>query len=407
MDKRFEQLLDECLSQLNSGQADLETILAQHPEHAERLRPLLRVALAVRQTPQPTSSRAAKAAGRQRLLVAAARKRQQREAAHRGVRRYLGELAGFLSRISQPSRSLQRVVVYAMAVMVVLVVTGAGVTQAAARSLPDSPLYPVKLASERVQLALAPSPAERARLHITFGQRRLQEVQMLAQAGRPMNTALVEMVRQNKRAFGAIARVPIEQRAPLLEQLAELAKIERKTLSEVKEALPLPDQRAISEAIALSAEDQARAEAARLHPEFVPLIPTHVPLTSAPFAPTNTPVILTATATAIRPTATPVEVVAPPPDKPEERRPTPAPTDTRPPAPRLTPTTEVIVGEQEAEQPTATPTLTNTPMPLPPTTVREELSPTPRPSDTPVPIASPTPVVVEPTMPPPPTLPAP
>jgi len=405
MEQRLEQLLDECLSQLNTGQADLETILAEHPEHAERLRPLLRVALAVRQTPQPTPSRAAKAAGRQRLLVAAARKRQQREAARRGVRRYLDGLAGFLNWISQPNQPLRRAVVYAMAVMLVLVVMGAGVTQVAARSLPDTPLYPVKLASERIQLALAPSPAERARLHSVFGQRRLQEAQMLAQAGRPVNAVLAEMVKQNKQAFGAIAQVPTEQRVPLLEELAQLTKTERQTLSELKEALPLPDKVAISEAIALSAEDQARAEAARLHPEFVPLIPTHVPPTLTPFVPTVTPVL--PTATAIQPTATPVEVVVPPPDKPEEPRPTLVPTKEVLLAPTATPTTEVIVGEQEVEQPTVTPTLTNTVAPLPPTPVPEEPSPTPQPTETPIPTASPTPVVVEPTMPPPPTLPAP
>lgn len=409
MKQPFEQLLEECLSQLNSGTADLETILARHPEHAARLRPLLRVAHAVRETPQPTPSRAAKAAGRQRLLVAAARKRQQREAARKGVRRYLDEVITFLNWVSRSGQPLRRAAVWAMAVLLVVVVTSVGVTQVAARSLPDTPLYPIKLASERIQLALAPSPAERARLHMAFGERRLKEAQMLAQAGRPLNTALAEMVKQNKQTFGAIAQVPTEERVPLLEDLALLTRAERKTLNEVKQALPLPDQLAVAEAIAISAEDQARAEEAQRNPALVQFIPTSLPPTLTPFVPMATPTLL--------PTATPVQVVVPPPEKPGR---TPAPTATKAPTKTAVPTataTEkpaIVIVEQP---PLLTPTPTNTPVMPTATPVKPppEASPTPvSPTATPIvpmeePTTAPVPTLpwVEPTSAPPPTLPPP
>lgn len=407
MERRFEQVLDECLSQLNSlssrtdegGTVDLETILARYPEHADRLRPLLRVSIAVQATPHPTPSPAAKAVGRQRLLVAAARKRQQREAARRGVRRYLDEIGNFLNWVSQPSRPLQRAVVVVMAVLVVVAMTTAGVTQVAARSLPDTPLYPIKLASEQVQLALASSPAERARLHITFGERRLREAQILAQAGRPLNTALAEMVKQNKQAFGAIAQVPAEERAPLLEHLALLARTERQALNEVKQDLPLSDQLAVAEAIALSAEDQARAEEAQRNPLVVPLIPTDLPATLTPFVATATATLLpTATVT---PIATQVEVVVPPPEQPE-RPPRPtltlAPTETA--VPTNTATPGPVMGEQPLE---LTPTVAPTDTPKQPEPTQEPEEPEP----TVVPTATETPPFIEATSAPPATLPPP
>lgn len=405
MKQRFEQLLDECLSQLNSGVADLETILARYPEDADRLRPLLRVARAVRETPQPVPSPAAKAVGRQRLLVAAARKRQQREAARRGMRRYLDELAAFLNWVGQSSQPMRRAAVWAVAVLMMMVVTGMGVTQAAARSLPDTPLYPIKLASERIQLALASSPAERARLHITFGERRLKEAQALAQSGRPLNTALAEMVQQNKKVFGALTQVPEEERGPLLEDLIALTRSERQALSQIKASLPISDQAAIAEALALSAEDQARAEEARRNPKLVELIPTSLPPTLTPFVPRATATLLpTATLT-----AAPVEVVPTVelPEKPLKPTATAMPTKTPVPGPTAT---KLPIGEQPSA---ITPTVANTNTPVVPTPTPVEQKPatatppiieTPNTPPPPPPTMGPTntPAFAEPTGPPPP-----
>jgi len=404
MKRPFEQLLDECLSQLNSGVTDLETILARYPEEADRLRPLLRVARAVRETPQPVPSPAAKAVGRQRLLVAAARKRQQREAARRGMRRYLDELAAFLNWVGQSSQPVRRAAVLVVAVLMMMVVTGVGVTQVAARSLPDTPLYPIKLASERIQLALASSPAERARLHITFGERRLQEAQALARSGRPLNTALAEMVQQNKKVFGALTQVPEEERGPLLESLIALTQAERRALSQIKSSLSTSDQAAIAEALALSAEDQARAEEARRNPKLVELIPTSLPPTLTPFVPTATATLLpTATLT-----AAPVEVVPTVelPEKPPKLTATAMPTKT--PAPGLT-ATRLPIGEQPSA---VTPTVANTNTPVVPTPTPGEQKPpsvTPPIVETPNTPPSPptvgptnTPAIAEPTGPPPP-----
>ncbi|TAK03547.1 hypothetical protein EPO34_00070 [Patescibacteria group bacterium] len=52
-------------------------------------------------------------------------------------------------------------------------------------SLPGDVLYPVKLATERMQLTLASSGVRRARLHADFASRRLQEVGELSVSSRP------------------------------------------------------------------------------------------------------------------------------------------------------------------------------------------------------------------------------
>ncbi|MBC8248083.1 MAG: hypothetical protein H8E90_00260, partial [Anaerolineales bacterium] len=48
MRRGLERALDECLSQLNTGELGLEDVLARYPEHEAELRPLLRTAMLVR-----------------------------------------------------------------------------------------------------------------------------------------------------------------------------------------------------------------------------------------------------------------------------------------------------------------------------------------------------------------------
>ncbi|MFQ5858716.1 MAG: DUF5667 domain-containing protein [Anaerolineae bacterium] len=65
----LEEVLDQALSQLNSGD-NLERILARYPAHAGLLRPMLRVAQLIRRVPPPMPNPTAKQAGLDRLIVA-------------------------------------------------------------------------------------------------------------------------------------------------------------------------------------------------------------------------------------------------------------------------------------------------------------------------------------------------
>jgi hypothetical protein len=63
MSRRFETVLDECLDRVQAG-ASIEACLARYPEHAETLRPLLRLAAAVRAVPPPRPNPSAVQASR-------------------------------------------------------------------------------------------------------------------------------------------------------------------------------------------------------------------------------------------------------------------------------------------------------------------------------------------------------
>jgi uncharacterized membrane protein (DUF485 family) len=75
--RELNNALDECLTLVEGGQATIAECLVRYPEHAADLRPLLEVALKVRRVPRPTSSPAAFAAGKRRMLKALAEKKRR------------------------------------------------------------------------------------------------------------------------------------------------------------------------------------------------------------------------------------------------------------------------------------------------------------------------------------------
>ena len=79
MRQDLSKALDESLALLAGGQVTLEECLVRFPEQAAKLRPLLETYLQVLSIPQPTSSSAAFAGGKQRMLQALAEKTRRQE----------------------------------------------------------------------------------------------------------------------------------------------------------------------------------------------------------------------------------------------------------------------------------------------------------------------------------------
>ena len=76
-------------------------------------------------------------------------------------------------------------------IVLVLLLASGGTVAAASDSMPDEPLYQVKLAAEQVQLAMTFSDMGKARLGATLADRRVAEIMYMASKG---NAHQVEMV---------------------------------------------------------------------------------------------------------------------------------------------------------------------------------------------------------------------
>jgi hypothetical protein len=159
----FDNVLDECLERLIKGES-IETCLLRHPEHAAALEPLLCTAL--------DTLKAADVRPRPEFRQLAAERFQ---AAIREMP--LKEKSGFFA-VLKPSLAT-------IIIVVVVLLAGGGTVAAAAGSLPDSPLYPVKLATESVRLALTPSALGKAELNARFADKRVDEIIKMAEKGKP------------------------------------------------------------------------------------------------------------------------------------------------------------------------------------------------------------------------------
>ncbi len=173
MSGRIEETLADCLERIESGDWSIREALEAHPELAEELEPLLSLAGELRALPRvtaPESLRTTKRPAFTRPEAASSVIDFQDTWRDRSGGRKLLRWSVPLVRLAA-----------GMAVAFLLL---GGSVAASAGSLPDEPLYPVKLAVESAQLALAPSAETRAELSLRFADRRLQEVQQAAEQGR-------------------------------------------------------------------------------------------------------------------------------------------------------------------------------------------------------------------------------
>jgi len=166
----FDDILDDCLERLLAKGETLEQCLASYPEQAVELKPLLETALETKQAsaiePRPEFK---------------ARARYQ-------FRSALQEM--------EPKRRLSFLDWWprwatAVAIVLVLLLAGGGTVAAASGSMPDEPLYPVKIASEQVRLILTPSTLGKAELYANLADKRVSEIVYVATKGDAKQVELV------------------------------------------------------------------------------------------------------------------------------------------------------------------------------------------------------------------------
>jgi len=170
----FDSILDECLQAMASGES-LESCLARYPQSAEELRPLLSLAQDVRRIPTAEPSPEARTAAWQRFY---------RRASELQIARQRGGF-GWL-----------RPVAITAAVLLAFVAAGGGTIYAASKSLPDSPLYRVKLFTEEAQLWFVFDEQEEADILLSQAETRIDEITALVQEDKPIPENVLSALRQ-------------------------------------------------------------------------------------------------------------------------------------------------------------------------------------------------------------------
>lgn len=258
--REFDNILDECLERVLTKGETIDQCLSWYPEYAVELEPLLRTALATKE-------------------ATAIRPRPEfRERASYQFRSALREMESKKGRgffIWQPRWAT------AVIVVIVLLLAGSGTVAAAGNSMPDEPLYQVKLATEAVQLALTPSDLGKAELHVKLADKRVDEIIKMADKGK------AEQVEKTAERLNTQLMAVAELAVPGGEEIVETGAATFETAQPemaVKEASPEPAIEAVEvpePSIAISPPSESLQQV----PEPAPtLAPAPVPAPAPPSA---------------------------------------------------------------------------------------------------------------------------
>jgi len=162
--KELNNILDECLERLLVKGETIEQCLVSYPEYADELESLLQTVVATREAVaiQPRPEFKSKARYEFRLEL------QKVEPGRRPTS------LGWYPRWA-----------IAMVALLVILLGGGGIVAAAGNSMPDSFLYPVKLATEQVRLGLTFSDIGKAELHAELADTRVNEIVYIVNKDKP------------------------------------------------------------------------------------------------------------------------------------------------------------------------------------------------------------------------------
>lgn len=161
---KIEQILDECVERLRRGES-IEQCLASYPQQAGELEPLLKTVATLREAEaQPSAEFRARVKAQALSALRTRCQREQRRA---------------------PSWPLwSRMLAPVAGVLVLMAVAGGGTIATSNGSLPGEKLYGVKLGVERVRVTLARSDLSKAKLLVSFADRRVGEITSLVEQGK-------------------------------------------------------------------------------------------------------------------------------------------------------------------------------------------------------------------------------
>lgn len=196
----FDTILDDCLARVRAGES-LETCLADYPDLASQLRPLLVTAAGLQSLGAPVARSEAFATGRQRMLDAV---EVMWPANYHPTPETVsgGNWLTWLRRRLAPPVTRAPVRRLAVALLLVVFISGILATAASAGALPGDVLYPVKRTWEEVRLFLTVDDETRLELEAEQAQERLREINRLIETGRPEEVTFTgQLLEMGERAW--------------------------------------------------------------------------------------------------------------------------------------------------------------------------------------------------------------
>ena len=268
MKQRFADILDQALAQEFAGQAQ-DQVLLGFPQHAQRLKLLLETARTLdciqeAQIPEPAMLEADR---RQFLRAVNQLENQPVSPGPLGrINNWMAAVIPFYA-IKQPLRTQEKwkmspIFVNIVLMIIMLVASAGGTVAVAASSLPDSPLYPVKLAVEKIQVGTLADPEKLAAQHLVLAQNRSREIIRQAQLGIPVEQSTTLRLQEHfNLALQYTAQLGETEMSGLLMQAQHMIQEQLQEMEQVRSSLKLEQQESLQEPVRFLQQTQARVQA--------------------------------------------------------------------------------------------------------------------------------------------------
>ncbi len=230
---KLEKILERCIDQIIRGESTLEDCLANYPQEKDELEPLLRISLTLSKkiaTAKP--SKAAEEKIKEKILRAVALKEAERKEVN----------LTWPQRIRTRFTGVIRIPLYKKAslILVILTLLTLGAVVASANSLPNSPLYPMKLGVERVKIILTLDDFDKVQEHLLLAKRRLKEAHLMLKAKnlKAMETTLQGVEENLKKAQMIIKELPEGKKKEALKRILSFTLYQQRILNRMLSQVP-------------------------------------------------------------------------------------------------------------------------------------------------------------------------
>ncbi len=231
MKAKIEEIFDRLIAEVRKGRS-VDDCLHEYAEYADELKPLLYLANTINDLPKPEPSAEAVEATIKQARALSSEQKTSKRFSFREI---------FI---------LNPVMVRVFAIVLLILVFGVATVSLSANSLPGDVLYPVKIATERVQLLLTIDIEGKARLHAVFADKRTDEFASLLEPGVEISEALLaEMLHQTDLAIACVVVLDEESAAEIIDQIAECCHRQMAVLEKARDCACEVDIAVIEEAM--------------------------------------------------------------------------------------------------------------------------------------------------------------
>ncbi|MDF1613112.1 DUF5667 domain-containing protein [Stygiobacter electus] len=240
MERDIELLLDNCINEMRNRKSVDESI-AEHPQYAGQLQPLLRLVQKIETLPQPEPTPEAISGTLINLGHHIAQYSMTFEKPTAVVK--MRKKSSVFNIIRRPK------IAWAFNAAFLFLVVLFSAATISANSVPGDFLYPLKLATEKIKFMLTFNSEKKAELRLTFSDKRLQEmIAVFQQSGKLDTTLLKEMLDEAKLALEE-TKIPTDTASVFVTKLRHVNAYQKDVLEKIRPQVVSSNRKIVDEAI--------------------------------------------------------------------------------------------------------------------------------------------------------------